>query len=97
MRAQHFEQAEALLLIFNLLLDEVFNEFFQLGFHLLRDERLLEKDLRDEAINIGAELSKHTLVECKETYSGYKFNKSIDLVWISPLLLWYSRITPGGW
>lgn len=31
------------------------------------------------------------------TYPGVRFSKSIDLVSISPLLLRYSRMIPGGW
>ena len=32
-----------------------------------------------------------------DTYPGVRFNKSIDLVSISPLLFRYSKMIPGGW
>ena len=53
MSSEHFEKTEALLLIFLLLLDQFFNKLLELGFASFRDERLLEKNLVDESINVS--------------------------------------------
>ena len=53
MSSEHFEKTESLLLIFLLLLDQFFDKLFELGFASFRDERLLEKNLVDESINIS--------------------------------------------
>ena len=51
-RAQHFEQAEALLLVLLLLLNKFFDQLLQLGLARLRDQRLFEQNLVNEAVDI---------------------------------------------
>jgi len=52
MRSEHFEQGEALLLVFLLLRDQGLNKFLQLGLLRLRYQRFLEQNLIDQAVNV---------------------------------------------
>ena len=56
--SQHLEEAEALHLILLLLLDKLLDELLELRLACLRDERLLEQNLIDQAINVSPVTSK---------------------------------------
>ena len=54
MRSQHFEQAEALLLILLLLLNQLLDELLELRLARLRDQWLFKQDLVDQAVDVSS-------------------------------------------
>ena len=54
MGAQNLEEAEALLLVLELLFDQLFDKLFELGLACLRDQRLFQQDLVNKSINISS-------------------------------------------
>ena len=52
MGPQDFEQSKALLLVLLLLLNELLDKFFKLGFACFGNQGLLQEDLVDQSVNI---------------------------------------------
>ena len=65
MGSEDLEEAEALHLVLKLLLNELLDELLQLGLARFRDQGLLQEDLVNKTIDIGAEKDKENkLVSC---------------------------------
>ena len=60
MRLQSFKQAEALIHVLALLLDESLDELLELGLAGLGDQGLLQKDLVNQAIDVGPTIREQT-------------------------------------
>ena len=85
------------------------NKLFKLRLSWFRYQWFFKQDLIDKSINISPIefilnfrilaqiLNTKANYNLNSTYPGVKLSKSIDLVSISPLLLRYSKMIPGGW
>ena len=60
MRLQSFKQAEALIHVLALLLDESLDKLLELGFAGLGDQGLLQEDLVNQAINVSPTIREQT-------------------------------------
>ena len=58
MGAEDLEEAEALLLVFELLFDQLLDKLLELRFACFRDQRLFQQDLVNKSINISSNIIK---------------------------------------
>ena len=60
MRFQSFKQTEALIHVLALLLDKSLDELLELGLAGLRDQRFLQKDLVNQAVDVRPTIREQT-------------------------------------